>query len=60
MKKPKITFTISTDCTKKNTTSIESDVYFANKVAIGITNTHVYTLSNRNVTIVLPPERSVK
>ena len=57
---PIVALKISINCTKKNTVTIGSAVYLARIVATGITRTHVYTLSNKNVTIVFPPDLIVK
>ena len=45
---------------RKYTATMPIAVYLASTNATGTTITHVNTESNRNVTSVLPPERSVK
>ena len=54
------TFISSVACTRKYTATMPIAVYLASTNATGTTITHVNTESNRNVTSVLPPERSVK
>ena len=51
---------ISVNCIKKNTAVIVSAVCLARKEAKGMISSQVYTLSNKKVMIVLPPERRVK
>ena len=60
IKKPITTLMISVNCIRKNTAVIGSVVCRARKEAKGIISTQVYTLSNKKVMIVLPPERRVK
>ena len=60
MRYPITTLISSVACTRKYTLTMPSPVKRASTNAAGTTTIHVKTESNRNVTIVFPPDRSVK